>query len=311
MKKIIVPIIASLILSGCGNKTHSKKRIAITQIVDHPSLNEAKKGIIENLGNQYDIIEQDAQGDPVIAQQIAKRLISKEVDLVVAISTPSAQAFQNIQNPKKIPILFSSVTYPKEARLVNNYKKPENITGVYDAPVIENVLSLSKAMIKDLKTIGVIYNAAESNSEQTVKDLINHASDIKIRSISVHNSCEVIAAVKTLASKVDMIYIPSDNTVWPALESLTETAKSYGIPVFSSDPDSAKRGVTIALGYAQYDLGKTVAKQIKQILEDRKTIAEVPVQQPERIQLYVNKSMLTALKLTVPENLPNDIKVVE
>jgi len=38
--------------------------------------------------------------------------------------------------------------------------------------------------------------------------------DVPIKAIAVNNSCEVVAAVKALASKVDLIYIPSDNTVW-------------------------------------------------------------------------------------------------
>ena len=95
------------------------------------------------------------------------------------------------------------------------------------------------------------------------------------------------------------------------MESLTQTAKGYNIPVFSSDPDSAKRGVTIALGYAQYDLGVTVAKQIKEIIEEGKAIREVPVQQPVEIKLYVNKHMLESLKLALPQDLPYPLNIVE
>ncbi len=305
MKKILLAIVTSLMVAGC----HNKKQIAITQIVNHPSLNEAKKGIIDHLDSQYEIIDQDAQGDIVIAQQIAKRLLSKKVALVVAISTPSAQTFKNIPNPNKTPILFSSVTYPKEVGLVENYGKPKGMSGVYDAPLIKEMLELSKKVIKDLKTIGVIYNPSESNSEQTVKELKKQAQGINIKSIGISNPTDIIAAVKTLASKVDMIYIPSDNTVWSALEILTETAKNYGIPVISSDPDSAKRGVSLALGYAQYDLGTTVAKQIKAILEEGKSIEDIPVQQPEEVRLYVNQPMLKKLNLTLPEKLPYSIRI--
>ncbi|HCU06990.1 MAG TPA: hypothetical protein DIC42_05380 [Holosporales bacterium] len=160
MKKIIYPLILSLTICGWKSNTSNKKRIAITQIVNHPSLNESKKGLIDTLGSSYEIIDQDAQGDMTIAQQIAKKFINQEVHAIVAISTPSAQTFQNIKNPNNIPILFSSVTYPKEVNLVASYENPDKMTGVYDAPPLNNMLSLAKKMIHNFKTLGIIYSSA-------------------------------------------------------------------------------------------------------------------------------------------------------
>lgn len=185
------------------------------------------------------------------------------------------------------------------------------MTGIYDAPLVEEMLALARQMLPHLKTVGVIYNPSEINSEQTVRDLTQKAGNTIIKTVPIHNSTEVVAAAHSLAGRVEMIYVPSDNIVWPALETLTQIAKRAGIPVFSSDPDSAKRGVTVALGYAQYDLGVAVAKQIQAILEEGKPICEVPVQKPNQIKMYINQGMIDAFKLKLPQNFPYSITTVQ
>ncbi|HCC25041.1 MAG TPA: hypothetical protein DEP85_05990, partial [Holosporales bacterium] len=75
------------------------KTIGITQIVDHPSLNAIRKGIVDELarggyqeGKDLTIIYENAQGNPAIAAQIARKFASLSLDAVIPISTPSAQA---------------------------------------------------------------------------------------------------------------------------------------------------------------------------------------------------------------------------
>jgi putative ABC transport system substrate-binding protein len=312
MKYIITSLLILCTICGCKKENAlNKKIIAITQIVDHPSLNQAKLGIIETLGDEYKIISQDAQGDTIIAQQITKKLISQKPDAIIAISTPSAQILKQIKNSDHIPLFFCSVTYPKEAGLVESFEYPKDMTGVYDAPEIEHILALIQKSIKNIKTIGVIYNASETNSVQTVKELETKAKNIaKIKAISISNSSEISSAVAALSGKVEAIYIPSDNTVWPALETLAKEALKHNIPIISSDPDSAKKGVALALGYSQYDLGVTIANQLKQIFDHHKDLSMIDVQKPQKIKLYINKQSITKLGMILSPSDMYETKVI-
>jgi putative ABC transport system substrate-binding protein len=307
MKKIFVSCLL-FVLAGCQEKT--KKTVSITQIVNHPSLNQAKRGIVTHLSKEYEIVEQDAQGDIIVANQIANRLTASKSDLVVGISTPSAQALKNAKNKKKIPLLFCSVTYPKEAGLIENLDHPMDMTGVYDAPELRAILTLLKQTLPKIRSLGVIYNPGEANSAHTIKELEALAVNfgLAIKTVIVSNSNEVIPAIKSLVSKVDCIYIPSDNTVWPSLEGLTEVAKQHKIPVVSSDPDSVKRGVSLALGYLQYDLGVEIAHQIKEILDNKKPITQIKAKKPAKLTLYYNKANLETFDIKIPDQLTYLIK---
>src|SRR5690606_23516151 len=89
-------------------------QVGINEIVEHPSLYQARQGFIDSLSELgykegtdivYDI--QSAQGDLATAQTIARKFQSDGVDLILAIATPTAQAAAHII--KDIPILITAV----------------------------------------------------------------------------------------------------------------------------------------------------------------------------------------------------------
>ncbi len=114
--------LCSSLLIGCNNKSESEtssiekvKTIGISQLVAHPALDKAREGFIEALsdngyrdGENIKIDYQNSQNDMPTTQTIASKFVSDKVDLIYAISTPSAQAAYN--STKDIPILISAVT---------------------------------------------------------------------------------------------------------------------------------------------------------------------------------------------------------
>ncbi|MFA6709595.1 MAG: ABC transporter substrate binding protein, partial [Fusobacterium sp.] len=114
MKKISILIIASLFIFACGKKESVKKEkinIGITQIIEHPALDAAVVGFKEALADggytddKVNIELQTAQGDFGVAQTIASNFVQSKKDLILAVSTPSAQSVFNAT--KDIPILIT------------------------------------------------------------------------------------------------------------------------------------------------------------------------------------------------------------
>lgn len=146
------------------NPSDVKKTIGITQIVDHPSLNAIRKGILEGLskegfveGKNLTVIFENAQGNPAVAAQIARKFASLPLDAIVPISTPSAQTLVN--QIKTTPIIFAAITDPISAKIVASFEHPGgNVTGVSDSPPLKEQLSFIETCIPNLKTIGVVYN---------------------------------------------------------------------------------------------------------------------------------------------------------
>ena len=128
MKKMLLLLLGiSMIAFG---KEKSDVKIGVTQIMEHQSLDSARKGFIKALEKEgygeKNIEYQNAQGDFGTAQIIANSFKNDNKDLILAISTPSAQAAYNAT--KEIPIIITAVTDAKSSGLIG-----ENITGTSDA----------------------------------------------------------------------------------------------------------------------------------------------------------------------------------
>ena len=130
----IVTIIACLLVDIClaSNKSTLKKLVTIIQIVEHPALNITRQGILDELKNSNVNIEfQSAQDNSALAAQIAQKFISSSPDVLVGIGTSATQSLMAANKFHQFPIVFSSVTDPKGAKIVDNLNAPEGmVTGV-------------------------------------------------------------------------------------------------------------------------------------------------------------------------------------
>lgn len=270
------------------------KTIAITQIVEHPSLTQAKQGIIDELqnhgyvdGKSLIIVDKNAQGAIANAMLIAKQFVQLQPDAIVPISTPSAQSVIKASTGTNIPVVFSSVTDPIAAGLISDMETPKhNITGAIDYPLIKEEIDLIKHYIPNIKTIGFLYSTGESNSIRAIS-LMKKEIEGKIDYIDsqIASSHQVGQAIESLIGKVDAIYIPSDNIIFSAMPKLVQMSRKHKIPVFSSDPDSVKSGVLACIGYTQYEVGRTAGKLLVRVLNGEKNLK---VEKPAKSQIFIN-----------------------
>jgi putative tryptophan/tyrosine transport system substrate-binding protein len=310
-------LLGMTILSGCGSSEKSsaddgdkKYVIGVTQIVEHPSLDAAfdgfKKALAENGFKEGENVEFDvqlAQGDPSNSQTIAKNLVGDGVDLIFANSTPSAQHALNAT--KEIPIVFTSVTDPVGAELVKSFDEPgENITGTSDnhpEATSKTIFFMTDEL--EAKNIGIIYNSGEQNSvvqAKEVKKLVEEKG-AKLVEASVSTSAEVKQAAESLVGRVDAIYIPTDNTVVSALESVISVANDKDIPLFVGELDSMKKGAVAASGFSYEDLGYETGLMAVKILKGEKKPSEINVEYPKNFKLMFNKEAAEAQGVEVKE----------
>lgn len=329
MKKSLAVILsgAMLMLAACGggsNQASGEKKekmvkIGITQIVEHPSLDATREGFIAALkdagyeeGKNLKLDYQNAQGDMNNNASIAQKLVSDKNDLILAIATPSAQAA--VQATKDIPILFSAITDPVSAELVQSLEKPSgNVTGTSDThpDAIKNTIASIKKFIPDAKKVGIIYNNGEPNSVINVKNAKKALENegLEVVETTISTSAEVKQAAESMVGRVDVLYIPKDNTVVAALESVITVANDKDIPVFSGDGDSVKRGTFASYGFDYHDLGYTTGKMAVEILKGKKP-SEIPVGFPENLELIVNKKAAEEEGITLTEDMLKDAKIV-
>jgi putative ABC transport system substrate-binding protein len=293
------------------------KTVAVTAIVDHPALNAVRDGLRDELkaqgleaGRNLRFEYESAQGNPGTAAQIARKFAGDRPDVIVPISTPSAQAVAAAT--RDIPIVFSAVTDPVAAKLVASAERPGgNITGVSDLSPVRKHIELIRRVTPKAKRLGVVFNPGEANSVVLVELLRTHAPDFGMTVVeaSAPRSSDVLAAARSLIGKADAIYIPTDNTVVSAVEAVVKVGIDAKIPVYAADTDTVKRGAIAAVGFNYYDVGRQTGKLVLRVLNGAKP-GELPVQGVEITELHVNPESAKRMGVTLPRAVLEEAKVV-
>ncbi|MER1957584.1 MAG: ABC transporter substrate-binding protein [Solibacillus sp.] len=292
--------------SGAGETAQTEDKtfkIGTTQIVEHPSLDAAKDGFkqaIKDAGIDAEYVDKSANNDNSNNMTIAQQLVSENVDLIFANSTPSAQAAKSAT--ADIPIIFTSVTDAVGAELIDTMAAPgANVTGTID--LHPDTMPKSVAFLKELgaKNVGMIYNAGEQNSVTQIAAVKEIAAKegVTILDTAVSASSEVRQAAESLIGKVDAFYVVTDNTVVSALESVVDVANTNTLPLIVGELDSVARGGLAAYGFDYYDIGYEAGQMAAQILLEGKSPAEMPAAYPANLKLVINKAVADSLGLEV------------
>ena len=299
LRSQVILVLMGLFLMGGDIKAHSK--VVVCQIVEHQALNEMREGIQESLKKSpIEWSLENAQGNPTLAAQVAQKISGEEYDLIIALATPMAQAVASMNS--STPLLFGAVTDPVSSKLVNSMEDPgKNISGVIDAVPLDLVFDMLVQLVPDVQTIGVIYNGGELNSVMQVEAMKAEAKgrELHIIEATVSKSSEVLGATKRLVGEVDVILLPTDNTVISALEAITQPAIQNQIPIIGIDVDTVRRGALAALGVDWRALGRQLGQMAHDVLEGESPMT-MPVQRPQKLYLHLN--LKTAEKIGLEMN---------
>jgi len=304
-----------IFLTSCGSDAGTGDgggdgpvKIGISQLMDIEALDDTREGFIKGMsengypegeGVEYDY--QNAQGDQATATQIAAGFASSDLDLVFAIATPAAQSVA--QAVGNIPVVFSAVTEPVEAGIVDSWDAPgANITGTSNLGPVEDQMALIKELAPDAKTIGVVYSSGEVNSRVQV-DLAREAAEelgMELKEAAISATSEVQQAAQSL--DVDALYVPTDSHVVAAIDSVVEAAETKQIPLVVGDAASVEAGGVATYGLDYEQLGYQTALMAIKILEGEDP-AGMPVEKQTESLLVLNKSAAARMGITLPQDM--------
>ena len=312
--KLITGLVATsaLVLTGCSGGDDSAGgdgetyKIGINQLVQHPALDSATAGFIEafeEAGVDAEFDEQNANGEQGTALTIAQQFAGDDLDLALAVATPAAQAMA--QNIIDIPLLFTAVTDPVSADLVESMEEPgSNVTGTSDAAPIDQQLELLQEIVPDAETVGIVYASGEVNSQVQVDQATEAAGPLglTIETQTVTNVTEIQQAVEALGD-VDAIYVPTDNMVVSGIASLVQVAETKQIPVIAAEEGTVEGGAIATLGIDYTELGRQTGEMALRILQDGADPATTPVETAEVYTYVVNEAAAERQGVTIPENI--------
>lgn len=311
MKKVIAAAAMAAMMVACFAGCGSKKGpavIGISQFGEHPSLDNCRIGFIEGLkeaglveGTDFTIDYQNGGFDDNICTQIAQNFSAKNVAMMCGIATNAATACYAAAEDKDIPVIFTAITDPVEAKLDSG-----NVTGTSDKLPVEAQLDLIRKLQPEAKTIGIIYTTSEPNSVSAIREYKEKAGSFgfEIEAIGVTAQAEVTQAADTLIKKkVDCFSNLTDNNVVGVLASILEKTNEANIPVYGSEVEQVKIGCVAAAGIDYVALGRQTGAMAAKVLKGEKKASEIKYETISEYGIYVNSDAVAALGITVPADI--------
>lgn len=307
---LVVGILLTSLISLHQLKADKKKdvfRIGISQFITHQSLDATREGFVDELakqgyveGKNIEIDLQNAQGEQRNLKTISQQL-AESSDVVLAIATPSAQSLAN--TTQTTPVIFSAVTDPVSAKLVESREHPGgNVTGTSDqsSDAISTQINLIKKVLPKAKTIGILYTQSEPNSvvqKDEAKRLLEEKGFTVVEK-TILDSNNVKAAAESLMAEVDMVFVPTDNIISSTMETVKQVSIKHKVPVFGGSTEMIAVGGLYNYGTNYEELGRQTARMLIRVLKGGKP-ENIAVELPEKLELHTNKEMADALGIDI------------
>lgn len=301
---LMAVMLAALTLAGCSSSKNASKdvvHLGILQYVEHPSLTAARKGFVDELkkegyveGKNLKLDYENAQGDQSNLQTISTNLLSNN-DLVLGIATPAAQTLSNLSSD--VPVVFTAVTDPVSAKLVDTMETPNGIaTGTSDMSPISKQVELLQKVMPDVKKVGIMYTTNERNSEVQVEEAQKEFAKAGINVITkgISSTNDVQDTAKSLMSQTQVLFIPTDNMIVSAISLLTELSKEMKVPVVGGSADVVDQGVLFTYGANYEALGRQTAKLAVRIIKGE-DVSKVAAEYPKALNVVANDDMAKTL----------------
>ena len=252
-------------------------KIGICNYVDDASLNQ----IVDNLesrlkeigdekGVNFDISYDNCNADANVMEQIISDFQADGVDLMVGVATPVAMRMQASTEGTDTPVVFSAVSDPVGAGLVESLEAPgANLTGTSDYLDTASIMKLIEAVNPDTKKIGLLYDIGQDSS----------------------------TADALVADGVDAVFTPTDNTIMTAELSIYEKFIDAGIPHYTGADSFALNGAFAGYGVDYANLGAKTADMVADILLNGADPATTPVETFDNGTATVNTETCEALGL--------------
>lgn len=290
LKKLFV-LLTVILFTACTGREKEKIQIGITQIVEHESLDDVRKGVEDALSDRgygkdkVNFIYKNAQGDFATAQIIAQDFNNK-ADIIVAVSTPSAQAAVN--NIKEKPVFFAAITNPEAAGILE-----KNVTGVSDKSPVEKQVNLIKKLLPNAEKIGIVYNTSEQNSfyltEEFRKEAEKKGYKLIIKGVTTIN--EMASALDTILPEIDVLYTSIDNMLASTYPLIVEKCDKAEKPIIGATKSYVEQGAVAAEGISDYQVGYQTGEMAARYLDGEK-IENIPYETVTKSELHLNEEIL-------------------
>jgi putative ABC transport system substrate-binding protein len=237
---------------------------------------------------------------------IAKEIVALKPDVIVVGNYSTALAV--LQATTTIPIVMATSIDPVGLGLVKSLARPGgNITGLSNMAVDlgPKLLELLLTIVPKPSRVAVLVNPANT-AHATMLNSIQAAAQkagIKVLPAKAQASQEIESAFSMLArEKAGAVIVALDGLFNQYTRRIAELAAKHRLPSIAGWPQYAEAGGLMSYGQNLVENFRRAAAYVDKILKGAKP-ADLPIEQPTKFEMVINRKTATALGLTIPPEL--------
>lgn len=320
MKRLIAAVSALIIFLGYAFFAESRQEarqekptVAILQLMTHPALDSIHHGIVDALkengyvpGKNIRLDYQNAEGDQSSLKTMSDRFRNERSAVMIGIATPAAQSLANVAGGKT-PVVMGAISDPVGAGLVKNISHPgANITGVIHREPVAQQVRLIRTIMPDVKVIGGLHTSSDDSSTAEFREFrkLAEKAGIKVKDYTITSTNDIDQVSATMASEVQAVYIPTDNTVASGFSTVVKNTDAKKVPVFPSVTTMIRQGGIATVSVSQYELGKLTGQMASEILDGKKP-GDMALRYVKAGRTYINEKHAEELGITIPKKALN------
>jgi len=250
-------------------------------------------------GKNIAIEWRSAEGSVERAEKAAVELVASNVQVIVAVLTPAVQAAKKAT--RTVPIVMAYAGDPVGAGLVKSLARPEgNVTGLSStsAEISGKRIELLRELIPGLSRVGLLTNGADAFSKPFVAETLaaGRKARVAVEVVDVRRREDVepaLARLKKAGVRAVIVQGSIAAPQWPQL------AIEQGIAAMGTQQRHAVAGALMYFGADPVDLTVRAGRYIDHLLKGARP-SELPIEQPTRMELILNRSTAKALGIAVP-----------
>lgn len=128
------------------------------------------------------------------------------------------------------------------------------------------------------------------------------ADGIAYKEYTASDSNDITSVVQNAVSEVDVIYIPTDNTMANNTETINNITLPAGIPVIAGEEGICSGCGVATLSISYYDIGYKAGQMAYDILVNGADITTMDIETAPQVTKEYNADICAQLGITVPDD---------
>jgi putative tryptophan/tyrosine transport system substrate-binding protein len=245
----------------------------------------------------------DGGGQPENLSRMARELVQKRVDLIIAIGNAAAEAAMKATS--EIPIVFQQGD-PVGAGLAKSLGRPGgNATGVYvPTPELEaKRLELLKQILPHAQRIGYLRNTSNPLAERSLKEVERaaQANRLQVVRIDLEGAAELERVLNGISRhKLDAILVSSDPVLSTNAEPICTAARRAHLPLSAPWEHFHRYGALISYGPSRSAIARATGSYVDRVLKGAHP-HQLPVEELSTYELRIDMREAVALNIQIPQ----------